>query len=158
MKNAISLASAVSRALIAVTAGEKWLDQIRLERGFKIIAGILFSFLFVTPVMLCCGYQLIIQENAIVSEKGGFRFATMLPWGRSTLQIEDIIDCSYESIAEVHDHLILTVTPSCYEKESKSRTWSERSNGELRFDFMYTSPSPKETSTRLKRLLRKGRD
>ena len=117
-----------------------------------------FLFLFVTPVMLCCGYQLINQENAIVSENGGFRFATMLPWGRSTLQIADIVDCSYESIPEVCDHLILSVTPSCYAKESKSRTWSGRSNDELRFDLMYTSASPKETSTRLKRLLRKDRD
>jgi len=113
-----------------------------------------FLFLFVAPVACYFGWQLKHQEEAITIENQQIRFATMTPWGRSSLHLEDIVDCSFERIPEVCDHLILTVTPSCFARESKSRTWVACEGEQLRFDMMYTSPGSQATSASLRQRLR----
>ena len=109
-----------------------------------------FLFLFVFPVVIYCVWQLKHQDDAITYESGKLNFATMMPWGRSSILLCDIKDCVYESIPEVRDHLILIVTEECYQKQFRSRAWAECSAGQLRFDMMYTTPSMQVVANRIK--------
>ena len=112
-----------------------------------------FLFLFIVPLVTYCICQIKHQEDAITIEDGRIRFATMLPWGRSTLDLDDIVDCTFECIPEVHDHLVISVTPSCFDTEFESWTWAACEETQLRFDMMYTSPGPKETSQQILRVI-----
>ncbi|MCA9190431.1 MAG: hypothetical protein KDB03_01660 [Planctomycetales bacterium] len=79
-----------------------------------------FLFGFVIPVIAYCIYQLKYPKEAIVLDEDELVFSTMAPWGTSTVAIWDIQDCSFESIPQVHDHLILSVSEACYQREHGS--------------------------------------
>lgn len=100
-----------------------------------------FLFGVILPTFAYCVYQLMYQENAIILRADKLLFATMRPWGRSTVTISEIRDCTFESIPDVHDHLILAVSDACYQREHHSPTWVACSKGQLRFDMMYTEPA-----------------
>ena len=119
--------------------------------GYWIAKG--FLFLFVLPVSAFSLYMLRNQKDAIVFDGDRIRFATMMPWGRCTLETGDITDCAFESIPELHDHLVISVTPSCYEQHHRSKTWVDISPCQFRFDMTYTSPSIRECETRIRQIL-----
>jgi hypothetical protein len=96
---------------------------------------------FVLPFVAYCAYLLKHQNDAIVLCSDELIFATMSPGGRSAVAINEIRQCTFESFPEVHDHLILSVSEACYQRECRSRTWVACCNGQLRFDMMYTVPS-----------------
>lgn len=77
----------------------------------------------------------------------------MTAWGRCVLEIEDITDCTFERKPELHDHLVLSVTRECYEMHRRSKTWAATSQGEFRFDMMYTVPSLPECQKRIRQIL-----
>lgn len=112
-----------------------------------------FLFLFVCPVVAYCCYQYRNQIDAITVDAGCLKFATTMPWGRSTLSIREINACEFESIPEVCDHLILTVSEECYAEQTRSRTWVQCCGGKLRFDMMYTTPSLNRVTSRITALI-----
>lgn len=112
-----------------------------------------FLFLFVCPVVAYCCYQYCNQKDAITFDGGCLNFATMMLWGSSTISIRQINTCEFESIPEVCDHLILTVSEDCYMEQARSRTWVQCCGGKLRFDMMYTTPSLIRVTSRITALI-----
>lgn len=112
-----------------------------------------FLFGFILPTMAYCIYQLKHQNDAIILRADELLFATMMPWGRSAVKIQEIRDCTFESIPEVHHHLILTVSEACYQREYCSRTWVGCSEGQLRFDMMYTAPSLRKIASTIRSMI-----
>ena len=119
--------------------------------GYWMAMGFLFA--FILPVSLYCLFMLRNQQDAIVLDGDQIRFATMTAWGRCSLEIGDITECSSESIPELHDHLVLSVTDKCYEMHRRSKTWVETSPGKFRFDMMYTAPSLQECEKRMRQIM-----
>lgn len=112
-----------------------------------------FLFGCVLPAVAYCVYQLRHQDDAIILRADELLFATMMPWGRSAVTITEIRECTFESIPEVHDHLILSVSEACYQREYRSRTWVACSNGQLRFDMMYTAPSLRKIASTIRSMV-----
>lgn len=106
------------------------------------------------PVKLLLLYNLRFQEAAITLRGTTMRFATMNPWGRASLDVSDILDCSFEAIPESHQHLILRVSPTCYKLHKDSSAWARTSEGEFRFDMIYTKPSPSSCIQRIREHLK----
>ncbi|MEZ5942079.1 MAG: hypothetical protein R3C18_11855 [Planctomycetaceae bacterium] len=104
----------------------------------------LFLVLFCLPVLAYLIYQVKNQEQAIVLGKDTLRFATIMPWGRSELKINEICDCRHVFEYDTYNHLVLKVSPECATREANSWTWSWCKSEELWFDLIYTTPSRQE--------------
>lgn len=123
-------------------------DATKSPVWFWITKGIaLFILLPVTILLL---YNLGFQEAAVTFRGTTMRFATMNPWARVSLDVNDIRDCSFEAIPESHQHLILRVSPQCYELHKDSSAWAGTSEGEFRFDMIYTKPSSSKCVHRIR--------
>lgn len=115
---------------------------------FWITKGIALFFLL--PALIYLLYNLRFQEAAVTLRGTTIRFATMNPWARVSLDVNEILDCSFEAIPESHQHLILRVSPQCYELHKDSSAWAGTSEGEFRFDMIYTKPSPSKCVHRIR--------
>ena len=115
---------------------------------FWITKGIALFFLL--PALIYLLYNLRFQEAAVTLRGTTMRFATMNPWARVSLDVNDIRDCSFEAIPESHQHLILRVSPQCYELYKDSSAWAGTSEGEFRFDMIYTKPSSSKCVHRIR--------
>lgn len=108
---------------------------------------------FVLPAMAYCIYQLKHQNDAIILRADEIHFATMMPWGRSVVKLREIKDCSFESIPDERALLILSVREECYQREYLSRTWVASTEGQLRFDMMYTAPALQKIASTIHNLV-----
>ncbi len=96
-----------------------------------------FLVCFLIPVGLLSAYQMKFQLPAIELKGQDLVFATMLPWGRSTVPIADIIDCRADVCDQSFDHLVLIVSAECFEIQNGNSAWLSTSDNELRFNMEY---------------------